>query len=137
VICGDGRDLTSGYGFVFGGWNDSATCIVRGGTVLAQTREVTIPQTKGTHRRWFYIRAEKHGADLSFFVDDKLALAYTDPEPLAAGQVALWTHNNGLMVSRVRISHVGKAPMETPALVPRPPPKCIYDIVPRLDGAGP
>ena len=32
-----------------------------------------------------------------------MILTYDDPEPLSAGQMALWTYNNGLMLARVQV----------------------------------
>jgi hypothetical protein len=32
-----------------------------------------------------------------------LLFTYDDPKPLDAGQIALWTYNNGMMLSRVSV----------------------------------
>ena len=34
-----------------------------------------------------------------------MLFAYDDPNPIDAGQIALWTYNNGIMLSRVQIFH--------------------------------
>ncbi len=101
VICGDGKDLNSGYGFLFGGWGNTKTAITRNGKIVAEL-ERTIP--KSIHRRWFYFKVVKRGGHLRYYIDDKLVLEYEDPQPLGDGQVALWTYKNGLMVARVRIA---------------------------------
>ena len=132
TICADGQDLNSGYSFLFGGWRNTASAIVRKGRVVKRTRSHTIPSEKSTHRRWFHIRAEKRGADLAFYIDGQQALVYTDPEPLPGGQVAMWTYNNGLMVSRVRISYDGEARLERPRMLPSTAPRCVYDCVSSL-----
>lgn len=132
TLCGDGRDLTSGYSFLFGGWDDTATCIVRRRAIVARTRDVLIPREKEIHRRWFYIRAEKRGQTLKFLVDNVPVLTYTDPQPLPGGQVAVWTHNNSLMVARVRVSFEGPAPREMPSAGPGHVPECVYDVIPHL-----
>ena len=95
TICADGQDLSSGYSFLFGGWRNTASAIVRKGRVMKQIRSHTIPREKSTHRRWFHIRVQKRGTDLAFNIDGQPVLAYTDPEPLPGGQVALWTSLKG------------------------------------------
>ena len=102
VICGDGSSLASGYGFVFGGWNNTKTAITRNGRVVAEAGEITIPSK--IHRRWFYFKATKRGGLIRYYIDHKLVLEYSDPRPLPDGQIALWTWQNGLMVARVRIA---------------------------------
>ncbi|MFW6158267.1 MAG: hypothetical protein ACOC8E_02785 [Planctomycetota bacterium] len=102
VICGDGRTLNSGYGFIYGGWDNTRSAITRNGKVVAET-STPIP-TGGFHRRWFYCKVVKRGGHLEFYVDNNLLLEYEDPDPLPGGQVALWTWKNGLMVGRVRIT---------------------------------
>lgn len=109
VICGDGRSLATGYGFVFGGWGNSKTAITRNGKVVAEAR-MTIPG--GIHRRWFYFKIVKKGRNLKYYIDNALALEYDDPEPLPDGQAALWTWKNGLMVARVRIAADDIGPKE-------------------------
>ena len=129
TICGDGRDLNSGYNLMFGGWRNTATCIVRRGAVVAQTRASTIPNRSNIHRRWFYIRAEKVGSQIALYVDNQRVLTYTDPEPLDGGQMAMWTYRNGLMVARVRVSHQGAAPKEPPFTAPLGEVRCVYDQI--------
>ncbi len=132
TICADGQDLTSGYSFLYGGWHNTASAIVRKNAVVARTRSHIIPNHTNIHRRWFHIRAEKRGANLALYIDGARVLTYTDPNPLPGGQMAIWTYDNGLMVSRVRISYEGDAPLERPRLLPPRPQACVYDVVPTL-----
>ena len=131
ALCADGQDLTSGYNFMFGGWRNTATALVRRGTVVAQTRSHTIP-TKDIHRRWFYIRAVKRGPALTLYIDNRQVLSYSDTDPLQGGQVAIWTYRNGLMVSRVRMSYEGSTVKEAPRPGRPAEPRCVYDVVPSL-----
>ena len=132
TLCGDGDDLNRGYSFLFGGWRNTASAIVRKGKVARHTRSHTIPNRSNIHRRWFHIRAEKRGAELSYYVDGERVLSFTDSDPLPGGQVAIWTYNNGLMISRVRVSYEGDAPLERPRAAAVPARLCVYDLVPRL-----
>jgi hypothetical protein len=125
VICGDGADLSSGYGFVYGGWGNTKTAILRNGEVVASV-SLRIP-TGGIHRRWFYHKITKRSGRIRWLIDNSPVLEYEDPKPMSGGQVALWTWKNGLMVARVRIAgervgaleHFSKA---RPSLS-----RCIYD----------
>ena len=130
TLCGDGRDLTSGYSFLFGGWDNSRTAIVRRDKIVAQTTKYVIPREKSIHRHWFHIRVVKRGGTLEYSIDGKQVLAYTDPDPLPDGQLALWTYNNGLMLARVRVSHQGAEPTALRRL-PEHKAACVYDALPR------
>ncbi|MDP6507056.1 MAG: hypothetical protein QF886_25745, partial [Planctomycetota bacterium] len=43
TLCGDGKDLTTGYNIVYGGWNNSTTRLLRNNTVVAEASSVRIP----------------------------------------------------------------------------------------------
>ena len=103
TLCGDGKDLTSGYNLMFGGWGNSVTRILRNNTVVAETRSVRVP-TGDLHRRWLYVRGERCGRQVRLLVDNRLVLEFDDPDPLPGERAAIWTWNNGVMVARVRIS---------------------------------
>jgi hypothetical protein len=110
-IGGDGKDVSSGYNFMFGAMDNKKSLITRKGEIVASSKgklEV-IPRTSRIHHRWFYIRAERDGGQLRFMVDDGkvLNLKYTDPTPLSGGRVAIWTWDCGIIFSRVRISGGG------------------------------
>jgi len=126
VICGDGRDLRNGYNFVFGGWDNRASKILRNGAPIAQTTKFRFPRDYSQHRKWFYFKVQKRGSRLRFFVDNKLALEANDPQPLAGDRVALWSWNNDIMVARVRVSTRGFASCELPVGPPQAKPHCIY-----------
>jgi hypothetical protein len=126
VLCGDGLDLRNGYSFIFGGWNNQCTRILRDGKTLAETRDIRFPRDSSQHRAWFYFKVQKQGSRLRFFVDNKLALEADDPQPPPGRKVALWTWNNDMMVARVRLSAQGEAPCELPVGPPPPQPHCCY-----------
>jgi len=111
VICGDGRSLLSGYGFIFGGWGNTETAITRNGKVVAKCT-ARLPANKSMHRQWWYIKIEKRGGHLKYYIDGRLVLEYTDPDPLPGGQAALWTYKNGLIVGKVRIAAEKVGPKE-------------------------
>lgn len=117
TICGDGLNLDSGYSFIYAGWNNTRSRILKGTEVLAERTDALGHLTKpmrSYHRYWWYLRVEKRGNNLRMFVDDKLVLEAKDEHPLPGGRVALWTLNKGILVARVRIWY--EAPMATPKL---------------------
>ena len=109
TICADGRNLCSGYSFVFAGDNNTTTKILKGNTVVAQTQEVrfTNPSTGNMnfHRHWFHITVVRTGSELHMAVDGKWVLQWRDPQPINGGHAAIWTYNNnGILVARARAS---------------------------------
>ncbi|MFQ6099161.1 MAG: hypothetical protein ACE5O2_15625 [Armatimonadota bacterium] len=114
ALCGDGANLDSGYTFMFGGDLNRRTAILRKGVTLAETRDrsALLPifednelSTTGFHRRWWRLKAERVGSKLTLWLDGRRALTAEDPQPLQAGRVAIWTLDNGIVVSRVRINY--------------------------------
>ena len=120
-ICADGQDPTSGYSFVFGGWDDTRTAIVRRKKVLA-TSSFLIPRSSSIHRKWYYIKAEKRGNTLNFWIDGTRVLTCTDPNPLRGSRVAIWSWDCPIMVARVRISASRIGPAEPPGTPSVKPP---------------
>lgn len=114
TICGDGRDLSSGYTLMFGGYDNSRTCLWRGDRIVAERDDRLYPMKKGRHlhKSWFNVRLEKRGSRIIAYVDDEPVLEYDDPNPLPGGQVAFWTWDSGIMVPRARVFGNGKV---TPA----------------------
>jgi hypothetical protein len=117
TLCGDGATPGSGYSFIYGGWRNRATAILRKGEVVAETPGFLLPDTLDSlggelfggngavelHKHWRHVRAERIGSTLRLIIDGKLALAYDDPDPLPGGPAAIWTLGNGLTVARARV----------------------------------
>ncbi|MFC1582894.1 hypothetical protein ACFL4W_05080, partial [Planctomycetota bacterium] len=114
VIGGDGQSASSGYNLLFGGFKNSRSCITRGKEVVAETRDTVIPVSLNIHRRWFYIRIEKRGDLLSYFIDGRKILEFRDAQPLSGDRIGFWTYDNGIMVARVRISSESGRQFESP-----------------------
>jgi hypothetical protein len=111
-ICGNGRDVSSGYSFIYAGQNNTASMVMRGSQLIAKNESMRFIDPRSSnpnfHRHWFHSRIEKRGSHISYHVDGRLVAEFDDPEPLEGGHVALWTtNNNGLIVARARISHSG------------------------------
>lgn len=112
TICGDGRNLDSGYSFIIGGWHNEWTRILRKGKIVAEANSDDallpsladgFPGTYELHRKWWNVKIRKHGGHLELFLDKKLVLEYDDPDPLEQGHIALWTFDNGIIIPRVKI----------------------------------
>lgn len=125
AIAADGQDLTSGYNFMFGGWDNQYTRLLRGNEVLAETTEHLIPRSSSIHRRWFNLRIQKSGPRIRCWMDGTQLFDVSDPQPLTGGRLALWTYDNGMAVARVRIAsnEVRPGPPSPPEQIPR----CPYD----------
>lgn len=112
TVCGDGKNLGSGYSFIVGADSNEHSVLLRQGKVVAES---TAPDailtsfidgrvgTNEIHRRWWFGKINRVGNRIECWLDNKLILTYDDPEPLSAGQMALWTYNNGLMLARVQV----------------------------------
>jgi hypothetical protein len=119
TLCGDGVNLDSGYTLVFAGDNNSWTRLYRKGKLVAESTledhrifgdRVRHPDKPELHQRWFHVKLEKIGNEVSFYRDGNLAFTFKDAEPLPDGRVAFWTIENGFLLSRVRIAHGGAKP---------------------------
>lgn len=112
TICGDGQNLGTGYTFIAGANDNTASLLMRNGQVVAKSTKPDAilprltdgkPGNDAMHRRWWYSRLEKIGKTVNCYLDDKLILSYEDSNPIEGGQTAIWTYNNGLMLARVQL----------------------------------
>jgi len=110
VLCADGKDVSTGYSFVFAGWGNKKNAIVRGTQVVAEAPPPELNYK--IHRQWFLLRGEKRGAHVAFYVDNQKVCEYEDPAPLTGDRMALWTYNGGMMVSRFRVCAQEIGPLE-------------------------
>ncbi len=118
TICADGSRLDSGYSFIFSGFGNKQTAILKGSQVVASVPENRLRSKDHFHRHWFYVRIEKRGSELIYSIDGEPVLRWQDPEPLSGGRVAFWSYGrNGLLNARTRISYEAGG-----ELVPLPPP---------------
>jgi hypothetical protein len=117
-LCGDGRNLASGYAFIVGADNNSHSVLMKGDRILKEDRSSDAllpsltdgnPDMNTLHRRWWYVKINKIGPRVECWLDNKMLFAYNDPKPLDAGQIALWTYNNGIMLSRVQVFYENEA----------------------------
>lgn len=131
TLCADGTDLSSGYTLSFGGHDGQLTGIYRRGKLVRRAPGVTMPRTMRIHNRWFRIRAERIGRRVRFQVHayrTRADLTFDDPEPLQGRRVAIWTYDNGIVVSRVRISGQRTGPGVSPDDLSASTPKTFYDL---------
>jgi len=104
-ICADGADPESGYTLSRGRIVDGqpVTELLRRGQVVwsSTAPEDLMPTPKKGYRAWQALRLVKTGATIAIYIDNRLAGAYRDPEPLPGGHLAVWTVNNGIVIGRV------------------------------------
>jgi len=104
VLGADGRDISSGYSFMFAGWDNRGSQIVRQKKILTENPAVTIPRSSAIHRQWFHLKIRKNHDRLTFWADGKLVGTIQDPEPLPGRRFGLWTWKNGFMLAQFRVS---------------------------------
>lgn len=129
TICGDGRNVGSGYSFIVGADNNEHSILMRGAKVVAESHNAASrlstpvdgrPDDSVLHRRWWYMKVNKIGPRVECWLDNKLLFSYDDPQPLDMGQVALWTYDNGIMLSRVQIYYANEVRPDYVKLVSQP-----------------
>jgi hypothetical protein len=127
TICSDGVDLNKGYTFMFGGYGNASSMILRNGIEVSRhPAKIPTEMNMERHRGWFTFRIEKQGGRLSFRVNNFFASSkgsdwvYEDPQPLTGNRIAIWTYDNAIMLSRVHLSGEGGREMEHPNWQPGP-----------------
>lgn len=131
ALCADGVNLDSGYTFIFAGWKNTKSAILRRGQVVAENHNaVFVDPTSSNpafHRHWFRLRAEKIGNRVAFSVDGREILSYVDPDPLPGGRAAIFSFHNAPMIGRARLwftqEHVGGVVASYLPASPAPPPR--------------
>ena len=124
TVGGDGRDLASGYSFVFGGENRTANRIYRGDKIVFDKPFEMPAGSDNTHQDWFYVRLERRrtpqGLNFRYSVNNHVVMEFTDPQPLDAGKnggrFAFWTYNGGLSIARARLWYQNLTPATAPLL---------------------
>lgn len=121
AVCGDGKEVTSGYTFVFAGRRNTKSMLYRQGRQIAEsnapaaTFRYTGPRGRGLeefHRHWFHVVLVKRGGRLICSVDDEVVFDVTDPAPLNGGKVGIYSINNGVMVARAKVWYAQTAPRQ-------------------------
>ncbi len=141
TVCGDGKDLATGYNCIFGGWKNTKSAILRKGIVVEQAPvQIPVRAYGNIHRMWFRLRVERRGDTIHFSaytqpragpphnMDEKclLYLEFKDPKPLAGKRVAIWTYDTGMQVARCRIAAMNLEAMESPFVRYPAESPCIY-----------
>jgi hypothetical protein len=128
TICADGKDLSSGYSFMYGGFADTGSFLMRGDKELAKNVDAAaiIPRHAGIHHRWFHVKIRKDGGTLTMWIDGTQMFQVKDEQPLTGNRFAIWTWKNGVMVAQVRVStdkplQTSSGIFELPKINPRTP----------------
>ena len=139
-FAGDGKNLGSGYSLIIGADGNKRSVLMKGDKVVAQSAEKAAllpvladgqPSMNDLHRHWWYVRINKIGSRIECYLDNELFLTYDDPNPLDAGQIALWTYNNGIMLSRVQIYYEQELRNATRQVVAQPTTKPVTTLAQR------
>jgi hypothetical protein len=79
-VFGNGRDHSSGYVIIFGGWSNSVSVVARldeHGRDRLENRSIKVERG-----RTYRFRIERRGGLLRWLADGKLMMEYDDPKPL-------------------------------------------------------
>jgi len=111
-VGGDGRDLSSGYSFLFSANGRQSNRLYRGDALVGDQPFVRPKIAGSDHQDWFYVRLErretKEGLRFHLTVNGQETWNYLDKNPLkSGGHLAFWTYNGGLSIARVRLWHSG------------------------------
>lgn len=106
TLCGDGKDVRSGYTFLVAPAGKNVAQILRQGQVVTETTNFYVPQA--AHNRWLHLTAARLGNEITLEFDGQPLLHYHDPDPLPGGYVALWTEANGIVIPRVTLYYAGR-----------------------------
>ena len=113
TLCGDGRNLASGYAVIAGAEANRKTALFRNGRCVLTTRDPAAllagrsssrDQLRSKHRGWMHLKLARERDRVRFYVWGRLVLDYRDPEPLGDGHAALWSLDNGLFVGKARLA---------------------------------
>jgi len=115
TICGDGKNVASGYTAILGAEHNTLTALYRNGRLVASTRraEALLPQDTNRgergeidsqHHGWNHIKLTREGRRVRLFLRESAILDYEDPEPLPGGHAAIWTVDSGLLLAKVRLA---------------------------------
>lgn len=113
TIGADGRDLSSGYSFIFAPKHRAPHYILRGDQLGAKTADIMPTLNGDQHQDWYYLRIERRstpqGLRFRWSVNNQEIADYLDDKPLSetAGRIAFWSHNFNLSIARVRLWHDG------------------------------
>jgi len=131
TIAADGHNLTSGYSFIYGGWDNKVSCLARGTEIVARTSVPSLfSRSSSMHRDWWYHKIERTGGKLTWYLDNRKILEYDDPKPLQGTRLALWAYDVGITMPFVRIAAEKIGPAEQFSFPRDAQPKTIYDFVP-------
>jgi hypothetical protein len=134
-FCADGNSLKSGYTFVYGGWGNRRSALLREDKVVDQVNRGI--DLASAHRRWLRLRVEKSGNTITCTTyttinprePDKRVLdvlRFEDPNPLAGTRMAVWSYNCGILITRARVSADTVMTAESPFATPTPHVESIY-----------
>jgi Domain of Unknown Function (DUF1080) len=67
---------------------------------------VTKPKPRAVPGRWYHYRIEVRGANIKVYIDDKLQIDYTDPNPILRGGVGLYTEDAHVQFRQPNVTEI-------------------------------
>ncbi len=142
ALVSDTADMDSGYQFIVGGAKgkkiNAVSRVLRNGEAIPWRDGTTSTEspyrlfTSQSHRFWFHYLLKRRGGRFTLeFTDQKgthTVFDFTDPDPLDADRLGIWSYDCGLMLARIRIQTTGYAPPVDPREEKNVRPRTIYDL---------
>jgi hypothetical protein len=121
----DGRDLFSGYTFMYGGHDNKGSYLLRRREVVAVNEKARFPLDQGIedqHLFWRRLRVDCVDRRIRVRLEDETLIDYAETAADAprGGHVALWTYRNGVMYARLNSSAESVRPGPEPYLTGDP-----------------
>ncbi len=118
----DGRDLFSGYTFLYGGYENAGAFLLRGREIVARNDKARFAEDQGIedqHLFWRRIRVDCAERRIRVRLEDEVLIDYaeTSSDAPRGGHVALWTRRNGVMYARLNSSAESIHPAPEPYLL--------------------
>jgi hypothetical protein len=107
----DGRTHQSGYIFILGGWSNKISVIARRDEHGADRKEKS--PTDVTGNKWYRWRIEKKGGELTWYLDGKVYMTFSDPAPIHGpgnNRLAFSNWQNQIRYDNLRVWALKDAP---------------------------
>ena len=108
----DGRNLNSGYTFMYGGYGNRASYLLKGDRIVATNKKFKFRKfvdIDDLHVKWNRIRVECIGKQVRVWWNREIVFDYKDRNPLPrTGHIAFWTFKNGVVMGKVKSMAEGR-----------------------------
>ncbi len=127
TICADGENLNSGYTFIFAGWGNRWTRLLRRDKIVVGGKAPLLPDNRNSfpyrrlHVPWYHLGLTKKGDLIECSLAGKPFITFRDPQPLTGNRAGIWTWGNRMLLARVAVAADQMAPPDLSQYAHRDP----------------